>query len=78
MSRAELKKYIPDSAKEWSFIGSAIVRLGSAMSGILIFAEKPTWILASAGLTWIGHEICEYFKIHQKETPKANIQKDIQ
>lgn len=75
MSRAELRSYIPDSAKEWSFIGSSIVRLGSAMSGILIFSEHTIWILASAGLTWFGHELGEYFKLHQKESPKEeNIQ----
>lgn len=67
MSREELKKYIPDTPEEISFIGSSIVRLGSAMTGILIFATDPIWICVSAGLTWFGHEVSEYFKVNSKK-----------
>ncbi len=64
MSREELKKYIPDTPKEWSYIGSAVNRLGTALSLIGALQEKFMWVLITAGLTWVGHEISEYFKLH--------------
>jgi hypothetical protein len=72
MSREELKRYIPDSPEEWSFIGSSVNRLGAVITGIGAFQENFKWVIISAGLTWLGHELSEYFKIHTKknEVPK--------
>lgn len=66
MSKEELKKYIPDTPAEWSFIGSSINRLGTAMTLIGAMQENLHWVLISAGCTWLGHEISEYFKINTK------------
>lgn len=65
MSKEELRKYLPDSAKELSFIGSSIVRLSSALSGAFIVSEHSIWALGTILLAWIGHEIEQYFKIHE-------------
>jgi hypothetical protein len=64
VSREELRKFIPDTPKEWSYIGSSINRLGTALSLVGAVQEKFIWVLVTAGLTWLGHEISEYFKIH--------------
>lgn len=64
MSADELKKYIPDTPEEWSFIGSSVNRLGTAMSLIGALQKQFVWVLVTAGLTWFGHEVSEYFKIH--------------
>lgn len=63
MSRKYLIKYLPDTPEEWSQIGSAVNRLGIAMSAIGAFQAKETWVLISLGCTWLGHETSEYFKI---------------
>lgn len=68
MSGQELKKkvkeWIPDSPVEWSQIGSAVNRLGIAMTAIGAFQDKHIWVLTSLGCTWLGHEVSEYFKIY--------------
>jgi hypothetical protein len=66
MSKDELKKYLPDSAKEISFLGSSIVRLSSAISGGLVISGHPYWSLITIGMAWLGHEIEQYFKLHEK------------
>ena len=73
MSLEELKKYKPDSPKEFSFFGTAIVSLSSAFSGVLIVAEHPYWSLATIGVTWLGHTIEKYFQLHE---PKQESIKD--
>jgi hypothetical protein len=65
MSREELRKYLPDSPKELSFIGSSIVRLGSSISGCLVLADHEMWAILSMAITWFGHEMNEYFKLHE-------------
>ena len=65
MSKDELRKYLPDSPKEISFFGSSIVRLSSAISGGLIMSGHPLYALLTVGLAWLGHEIQEYFKLHE-------------
>ena len=67
MSREELKKYLPDSPKELSFFGSSLVRLSSAVSGGLILSDHAIWAILSILLTWLGHEIEQYFKLHEPE-----------
>jgi hypothetical protein len=67
MSKEELRKYIPDTAEEWSFIGSSINRLGASLSLIGAIQEKFLWVLITVGLTWFGHEVSEYFKINMKK-----------
>lgn len=67
MSKEELRKYLPDSPKEISFIGSSIVRLSSAMSGVFIVSDHPWWALVTVLLAWGGHEIEQYFKLHEKQ-----------
>lgn len=58
-------KYLPNEPKEYAFIGSAIARLGTAISGILIFEGSAWMVCTSVGLTWLGHEISSYFRIQQ-------------
>lgn len=70
MSKEELRKYLPDSAKELSFFGSSIVRLSSALSGVLIVSEHAVWSLITITLAWLGHEIEQYFKIHEPDKPQ--------
>lgn len=70
MSREELRKYKPDSAKEISFLGSSIVRLASATSGVLIVSEHATWSLVTVIVAWLGHEIEQYFKLHEPDQKK--------
>lgn len=65
MSLEELKKYRPDTPKEFSFIGSSIARLGTAMSGVLLFSANQWWVLATLIITWFGHEVSQYFKIDE-------------
>lgn len=68
MSKDELKKkvskFFPDSPREWSQIGSAVNRLGIAMTAVGAFEDNKLWVLISLGATWIGHEVSEYFKIY--------------
>lgn len=73
MSREELRKYLPDSPKELSFIGSSIVRLSSAISGGLVLSGHPVWSLITIGLAWAGHEIEQYFKLHEPVKKKEKI-----
>jgi hypothetical protein len=67
MSKEELRKYLPDSPKELSFIGSSIVRLSSAISGGLIVSEHQLWAIGTIVLAWLGHEMEQYFKLHEKK-----------
>jgi hypothetical protein len=67
MSAEELKKYKPDSAKEFSFFGSSLVRLSSAVSGGLIASDHAIWSLITVGLAWLGHEVEQYFKLHEEK-----------
>jgi hypothetical protein len=71
MSREELKQYWPDTPKEWAYIGSSINRLGTALSLVGAVQEKFIWVLVTAGLTWFGHEVSEYFKIHTAKKDEA-------
>jgi hypothetical protein len=75
MSREELRKYLPDSPKEISFIGSSIVRLSSALSGGFIVTDHPRWAIGTVVMAWLGHEIEQYFKLHEKPTRKRNMKK---
>lgn len=43
MSYTQLKKYIPDSAKELSFLGSSIVRLSGGLTVIAAVNESEQW-----------------------------------
>lgn len=66
MSWKEIKKYIPDSPKEISFLGSSIVRLSSAISAALVLGDEAELSLITIVMAWFGHEIKEYFKLHEK------------
>lgn len=71
MSIGDLK---PDTPKEWAAIGSSIARLGSAVSGVTLFATtNHWWTLGTILLTWFGHELHAYMKIHD-DTIKGNDQ----
>jgi hypothetical protein len=70
MSKEELRRYLPDSAKEISFIGSSIVRLSSAISGGLILSGHELLSIFTIVMAWIGHEIEQYFKLHEKKESK--------
>ena len=65
MSSEDLKKYKPDEAKEFSFFGTAIVSLSSALSGAFIAAEHPKWALITIVLAWLGHTVEKYFQLHE-------------
>jgi len=67
MSVEDFKRFIPDTPEEISFIGSSIMRFGTAVTAIGAFQEDQTWMLISAGSTWVGHEIFEYFKLHMRK-----------
>jgi hypothetical protein len=60
-------KYLPDTPKEYAFIGSSIARLGTAMSGVLLFEANKYWVIATLVLTWLGHEVAQYFKLQAGE-----------
>lgn len=68
MSGQDFKKKVaewwPDQPREWAQIGSAVNRLGIAMTAIGAFQDKHIWVLTSLGCTWLGHEVSEYFKIY--------------
>jgi hypothetical protein len=65
MSREELQKYKVDSPKEIAFFGSSIVRLSSAISGACVVSDHAYLALITIGLAWLGHEIEQYFKLHE-------------
>lgn len=73
MSKDDFKKFIPDTPREWSQIGSAINRLGVLITGIGALQEKFHWVLISLGCTWLGHEVSEYFKIYTSKSNQAAI-----
>lgn len=70
MSSEELKKYRPDSPKEVSFIGSSLVRLSSALSAGFIVSDHSLWAIGTVILAWVGHEIEQYFKLHEPDENK--------
>jgi hypothetical protein len=72
MSKEELRKYLPDSPKEISFIGSSIVRLSSAISGGLILSDHAIWSIVTIVIAWFGHEVEQYFKIHEEVKDDKN------
>jgi len=64
MSIGDLK---PDTPKEWAAIGSSINRLGTMASGITIFTtENHLWTLGTLLITWFGHELHAYMKLHDE------------
>lgn len=68
-------EWFPDTPKEWAQIGSAVNRLGIAMSAIGAFQHNSTWVLITLGCTWLGHETSEYFKVYtqrNEETKKPD------
>lgn len=68
MSSEDLKKYKPDEAKEFSFFGTAIVSLASALSAAFVAADHPTWTYITIGLCWVGHTVEKYFQLHEKKS----------
>lgn len=64
-------KYIPDTPREFSQIGSALSRLGTMISGVLLVTDHRWWTFATVGLSWLGHEISEYFKLEEGESTKS-------
>lgn len=72
MSREELKKYMPDSPEEFSYIGAAINRLGMAISTVAVFEQNWKVALATTIIMWFGNEFSGYFKIYQATQAKKN------
>lgn len=62
--KKKVHEFFPDTPAEWAQIGSAVNRLGIAMTAIGAFQDKHIWVLTSLGCTWLGHEVSEYFKIY--------------
>jgi hypothetical protein len=65
-----IEKIVPDTPEEFAYIGSSIGRLGTAMSGFLLFQDNLIWNFAALVLTWIGFEVNGYFKLYQSEHKK--------
>ena len=72
MSKEELRKYIPDTPEELSYIGGSINRLGIAIAGVSAYEGNLKVTLFTLVLVWLGNELSGYFKIWQKknEEPK--------
>ena len=62
-----MNNFWPNTPKQFSFIGSSIARLGTAMSGVLLFEANKYWVIASLVITWLGHEVAQYFKLQAGE-----------
>ena len=56
----------PDTPKEWAAIGSAIARLGTMASGVTLFTADKYWTLGTMLITWAGHELHAYMKLHDE------------
>lgn len=69
MSLNDLK---PDTPKEWAAIGSALARLGSMASGVTLFTANHFWTLGTLLLTWAGHELHAYMRLHDDSIGKDN------
>lgn len=54
----------PDTPKEWAAIGSAFARLGTMASGVTLFTASHWWVLGTLFITWAGHELHAYMKLH--------------
>lgn len=66
-----IKKIMPDTPEELAYLGSSVGRLGTAMSGFLLFQDNLIWNFVALVLTWIGFEINGYFKLYQSEHPEV-------
>ena len=62
------KEYRPDTPEEWHLIAKYVRNLGTAMSGVLLFAANEWWVLASLFLTWVGESVADYFG-HKDDEP---------
>lgn len=71
MSFENKPEWFPDTPKEWAQIGSAVNRLGIAMSAIGAFQHNSTWVLITLGATWLGHETSEYFKVYTQKNEET-------
>ena len=63
MTQKGIRKFIPDTPKEFAFLGGAVGRLGVAMSGITLMQEDHIWTFIALFFTWVGFEVNGYFKI---------------
>lgn len=61
-----VKDFWPDTPREIAALGSAFARLGSMASGITLFTTNHWWTLGTLFLTWFGHELHAYMKLHDK------------
>lgn len=71
--KKKINEFWPDTPKEWSQIGSAVNRLGIAMTAVGAFQDKQVWVLISLGCTWLGHEVSEYFKIYTAKKIESDL-----
>lgn len=67
-----LKKFIPDTAKEWHLIGRYIHQLGHMMNAVLLFAADKWWVLATLFITWIGGSAADYFGHQTGDFPEKS------
>lgn len=72
MSKEELKKYRLDHPKEFSFLGTALVSLSSALSVTFVAADHPTWAYITIFLGWIGVTVEKYFQLHEPKKDENN------
>ena len=69
-----IKKIVPDTPEEFAYLGSSVGRLGTAMSGFLLFQDNLVWNFVALVFTWIGFEVNGYFKLYQSEHKKEKKQ----
>lgn len=65
-------RWIPDTPKEYAYLGSSLGRLGTAMTGFGALQENLTWTLIALFFTWVGFEINGYFKMDDEDGGKDN------
>lgn len=65
-----MSKFIPDTPREYAYIGAAVGRLGATMTGFGIMEGNAWWGFTALFFTWIGFEVNGYFKIHEPNDPK--------
>lgn len=68
---SKLKEYYPDTPEEWHLIAKYVRNLGTAMSGVLLFAANEWWVLGSLFLTWGGESLADYLG-HPRDNERSN------
>ena len=68
-----IKRFLPDTPKEYAFLGSAFARLGTMASAVTLFTASPAWVLGTLIITWGGHEFTMYMKLQDPTIEVAKL-----